>query len=179
LGQRVADSRVTISHDPSDPLLGVRPFSSDGDPHRRVTWIENGVLTALSYDRDYALSQLYENLALPNSGAFRMSGGTTTIDEMIQSTKRGLLITRLSNFGSTDYKSLLTSAYTRDGIWLIENGKIAKPVKNFRVTESPLFLINRIEALGVPVPAYSPWRPIVVPPLLVRDFNCTSLADAV
>jgi predicted Zn-dependent protease len=98
---------------------------------------------------------------------------------MIQTTKRGLLVTRFSGVQAIDDKSVLYTGYTRDGLWLVENGKISKPVKNFRFTESPLFAFNQVEQLGVPQRVFHPEAPIVVPPAKVRDFSFTSLADAV
>jgi predicted Zn-dependent protease len=73
----------------------------------------------------------------------------------------------------------LMTGYTRDGLWLVENGKISKPVKNFRFTESPLFVFNRVDQLGVPQRVFHPDAPVVVPPVKVRDFSFTALADAV
>jgi predicted Zn-dependent protease len=108
-----------------------------------------------------------------------MSGGTTTMDEMIATTKRGLLVTRFSNMDTVDFGSALYSGYTRDGLWLIENGKISKPVKNFRFTESPFFVFNQVEQVGEPVRVFRPHAPAIVPPIKVRDFSFTSLADAV
>jgi predicted Zn-dependent protease len=98
---------------------------------------------------------------------------------MIQTTKRGLLVTRFSGVQQLDARSVLCAGYTRDGLWLIENGKISKAVKNFRFTESPLFVFNQVEQLGVPQRIFHPEAPIVVPPAKVRDFSFTSLADAV
>jgi predicted Zn-dependent protease len=123
-----------------------------------------------------------------NSGSFRMSGGETTVEEMIGTTKRGLLVTRFSNTRLLDVDTLLMTGLTRDGLWLIENGKITKAAKNFRFTESPLFVLNSLEALGAPVPVFNPVSnpyedaglvPAIVPPLKVRDFSFTSLVDAV
>jgi predicted Zn-dependent protease len=108
-----------------------------------------------------------------------VSGGTTTIDEMIATTKRGLLVTRFSDLQAVDDASLLYSGYTRDGLWLIENGTISKSAKNFRFTESPLFVFNQVEQLGEPVRVFRPRAPAIVPPVKVRDFSFTSLADAV
>jgi predicted Zn-dependent protease len=116
-----------------------------------------------------------------------MSGGETSVDEMIRGTKRGLLVTRLSNIRVLDEMSLLATGLTRDGLWLIENGKVSKAVKNFRFTESPLFVLNSVEELGVPVPVFRPgegeWAPsptpAVVPPLKARDFSFTSTIDAI
>jgi predicted Zn-dependent protease len=62
---------------------------------------------------------------------------------------------------------------------LIENGKISKPIKNFRFTESPLFVLNNVEQIGVPQRIFHPGFPIIVPALKVRDFSFTSLSDAI
>jgi predicted Zn-dependent protease len=144
-----------------------------------VKWIDRGVLTAMSDHRDYALRSRNENLGHPNSLAYRMSGGATSIEEMIASTKRGLLVTRLSNVGLLDGGSVLCTGLTRDGLWLIENGAISKAVKNLRFTESPIFVLNSIEQLGQPVRVFSPGAPVIVPPLKARDFSFTSMIDAV
>jgi predicted Zn-dependent protease len=183
----VVDERITLSHDPTDPALGVIPFTMGGEPYDPVTWIEHGVLKTLADDRKYALETRNDNLGRPNSGAFRMSGGPTSIEEMIATTKRGLLVTRFSNTRVLDINSLLATGLTRDGLWLIENGKISKAVKNFRFVESPLFVLNSIEQLGAPVPVFSPVRnpyipnvtPAIVPPLKARDFSFTSPIDAI
>ncbi|MHB1326792.1 MAG: metallopeptidase TldD-related protein, partial [Gemmatimonadales bacterium] len=73
---------------------------------------------------------------------------------------------------------------TRDGTFLVENGKITRAVRNLRFNESPIFMLNNIEAMGVPVrvsssESGSPGSSVVVPPLRIRDFNFTSLSEAV
>jgi predicted Zn-dependent protease len=68
---------------------------------------------------------------------------------------------------------------TRDGLWLIENGKISHPVGNLRFTESPLFVFNQVDQLGAPMPVFAPGVPAIVPPVKVRDFSFTSLVDAI
>ncbi len=108
-----------------------------------------------------------------------MSGGAATVEQMIETTKRGLLVTRFFNVQIEDRASLQCTGYTRDGLWLIENGKVTKSVYNFRFTESPAFVLNNIEQLGVPQRIFSPNAPIVVPAMKVRDFSFTSLSDAV
>jgi predicted Zn-dependent protease len=179
LGQSVVDERISISADPMDPDLGFPPFSQNGNVYHPVTWIDHGILKELAYYRPYGIRQLGKNSGLPNSYAFRMSGGTTTIDEMIATTKRGLRVTRFSNTHVVDPDSLLCTGYTRDGLWLIENGKISKPVKNFRFTESPMFVLNSIEQLGIPQRVFHPSAPVVVPPIKARDFSFTSLSEAI
>lgn len=185
LGLKVIDERITISHDPGDAALGILP-----DPWMQpVAWFDKGVLTHLAYNRQYALQSLNANAGLRGMIGYRMSGGTSSVDEMIATTQRGLLVTRLSNVRLLDGQSLVATGLTRDGLWLIEHGKITKAVKNFRFTESPLFVLNSIEQLGVPVPVFRPVRnpyeqrfavaPAIVPPLKARDFSFTSTIDAI
>ncbi len=183
LGLKVVDERLTISHDPTDPLLGVLPTEGLGS----VNWITNGILTSLSYPRAYSLAALHENLPELARPAYRMSGGETPIDEMIRTTKRGLLVTRFSSLTLLDETSVLATGMTRDGLWLIENGTISKAVKNMRITESPLFVLNQIEQLGIPVPVFRPEKnpyiakvsPAIVPPIKANDFSFTATVDAV
>jgi predicted Zn-dependent protease len=179
IGQRVIDPRISISADPMDPDLGFPPFSQGGNVYHPVTWIEHGVLKELAYFRPYGIRELGKNTGLPNSTAFRMSGGTTTIDQMIASTTRGVLVTRFFGTAVIDLNSAMMTGYTRDGLWLIEHGRIVKPVKNFRFRDSPLFMLNNVEALGVPTRVFHPGAPAVVPPIKARDFNFASLSDAI
>lgn len=178
LGMRVADPRVTIGQDPMTDL-GITPFAWNGDAVSAVNWIENGVLVNLAYSRDYALEYLNEDRPNPAGGGFHMAGGDATVDDMIRTTTRGLLVTRLSNVLRLDSASCLSSGTTRDGLWLIQNGAISKPVRNFRFLDSPLFMLNNIERIGAPVPVFSPSGPVRVPPLQVRDFNFSSLSDSI
>jgi predicted Zn-dependent protease len=178
IGKRVLDPRITISADPTDPDIPYVPFAWDSTPMRPVKWIENGVLKELSYPRFYAVAELNKPDPLNNNYAFRMSGGTTSTDEMIKTTERGLLITRLVNVRTVDYPSLLQTGTTSDGVWLIERGAITKAVKNFRFRDSPLFAFNNVDVMGPPVRVFQS-RPTIVPAVRVRDFSLTSLADAV
>jgi predicted Zn-dependent protease len=179
IGTQVFDSRLTITADPMDPDLGFPPFSLRGAVYHPVHWVDKGMLTNLAYDRHYGVTQLGLNTGLPNSYAFRMSGGETSFEEMISTTKRGVLVTRFSNIQLVDRNSLLYTGYTRDGLWLIENGKLSKSIKNFKFTESPMFVFNSIEQYGVPQRVFHPSAPVIVPPIKVRDFSFTALADAV
>ena len=181
IGQRVIDERLSVTYEPTDPDLGVVPFTGDGEAYTPVTWIDHGVLTTLAYDRRYAQQQLHLPWGALDSCAFRMDmrGPTATVEEMIATTKRGLVVTRLWGVDLLDPRSMLLTGMTRDGLWLIEDGKISKPVKNMRWTESPLIALNQLEEGGVSVPIFCPGMPAVVPPIKVKDFNFTSLVDAV
>jgi len=182
IGEPVLDSRISITSDPMDPIGGFLPFRVwDGMPYYPIKWVEDGVLRTLSYEKGYALPVLGLDKGLPNPYSWRISGGTVSRDEMIASTKRGILVTRLHNINVSDVNSFTCTGYTRDGLWLIENGKIKKPIKNFRFTESPLFVFNKLEQLGEPKRVYSGERDFswVAPMAKVQDFNFTQLADAV
>lgn len=194
LGEQVIDERITVSADPMDPEAGFAPFALRGGlidvftvpVYHPVTWIDKGVLTHLAYSRADAIIK-GKNLGLPNSGAFRMSGGTTSVDEMIATTKRGILVTRFDQLLMLDFPSQLYRGFTRDGLWLIENGKITHPIKNLAFTESILFALNNVEQLGVPQRVFwgeppilfSGPQPRIVPALKIRDFSFTALTDAV
>lgn len=184
LGMKVVDERISITQDPQDPLLGIVPVPG----LTPVKWIENGVLTALGYQRaSYSLPSLNDNLAADRRLSYRMTGGRTSVEDMISETERGVLVTRIWGVKPLDKGSVLLTGITRDGLWLIENGKISKAIKNFRITESPLFALNQVETIGVSVPVFSPVKspyafeinPVIVPALKVRDFSFTSMVDAV
>ncbi len=179
IGRPMFDPRITITADPMDPGCSFMPFDGAGDAYRKVSWFTNGVLSELGYDRRYAVEELGRSLPQPNSNAYRMTGGTVSIEEMVATTKRGLLVTRLGTVRMVDRKHLVLTGVTRDGVWLVQDGTIKNPVKNFRFNESPLFVFNGLEQLGVPMRVFSPAAPAVVPPAKVRDFHFTSLADAV
>jgi predicted Zn-dependent protease len=181
IGQQVLDNRVILSADPMDPDGGFIPFDWDGEPYQKVNWIEQGVLKELAYSRGYGVSKLNKDAALSNSRAYRftVSGQSATMAEMIATTERGLLVTRFNNLHLVDFNTMLLSGTTRDGLWLIEKGKIAKAVKNFRFTASPLFVFNGILQATVPQRVFRPDAPAVVPAITVRDFSFTALADAV
>jgi len=182
IGMKVIDERITISSDPLDPEAFANTFSNDGQPISKTTWIENGVVKNLPYDRYWAQKQ--GTTPMPTSGTVRMSGGTATLDELIASTDRGVLVTRFWYLRPVDPRTILYTGLTRDGTFLIERGKITKAIKNFRFNESPIFMLNNLDALGRAVrvsasEAGGPGLAIVVPPIKVRDFNFTSLSDAV
>ena len=198
-GDRVIDERLTLSSDPLDPECGFPPFKSVDrfdmavfpwtDVYHPVTWIKDGVLTNLGYKRTFAQAALGQNLGQPVQGALRMSGGTTSVADMIATTKRGLLVTRFDQVETVPLggKSLLCRGYTRDGLWLIENGKISKAIRNLLFTESLLAALNRVEQLGVPQRVFHPrgsnwWeepQPMIMPPMKIRDFSFTALTSAI
>lgn len=179
IGEKIIDERITIYADPFDPNVLALPFDGQGLPLGRQVFIENGVLKNLFYSRFWAKTKGVEPTGAPTS--FLMSGGDASVEDMIRGTERGVLVTRLWYLREVDPRTILYTGLTRDGTFLIENGRITQALKNFRFNESPLFILNNLEAAGRPVrlAGTEAGGAVVVPPLKVRDFNFTSLSDAV
>ncbi len=110
-----------------------------------------------------------------------MEGGNASLEELIKSTERGILVSRLWYIRMVDPQTLLLTGLTRDGTFYIENGVIKHPIKNFRFNESPVIMLNNVEALGKPERTISveSYRSYLIPPMKLRDFTFTSLSDAV
>ena len=180
LGERIMDSRVTLLTDPADPQLLGSPFDGEGLPVTRQVWVQDGVLKQLSYNRFWA--QRTGNAPNGGGGGFgggglKMLGGDSSLDAMIAASERAVVVTRLWYLRAVNQRTLVYTGLTRDGTFLVENGKITRSVKNFRFNDSPLFLLNNLEAVGPAVRVADGGS--VVPALKARDFNFTSLSDAV
>jgi len=187
LGMKVVDERVTLLSDPNDLPSTYGGYDGDGMPLEKVVWIENGVVKNLNYDRYWAEKQgVKPTRAGGGFGArsLRMNGGTSSIADMIKSTERGLLVTRFWYIRGVDPRTILNTGLTRDGTFLIENGKVTKPVKNFRFNESPIFFLNNLEMLGPTSrinssEALGAGGATYMPAIKVREFTFSSLSDAV
>ncbi|OUJ73356.1 TldD/PmbA family protein [Hymenobacter crusticola] len=172
-GEKMFDERVTIYSDPSNAEIPDLTFSGDGRPQKKMTWIEKGVVKNLYSSRFWAQKAGIPDI--PRPGGWIMEGGTQTTADLIKGTAKGILVTRLWYIRPVDPQTLLFTGLTRDGTFYIENGKIKHPVKNFRFNESPVIMLNNLEAIGKPVRLAGN----LVPPLKIRDFTFTSLSDAV
>ena len=170
---------MTLLSDPADPQVLGQPFDGEGMPLGRQIWIENGVLAQMVYSRFWADKQGKVATGFPTS--IKMAGGDSSIDEMIASTERGVLVTRLWYLRQVDPRTILNTGLTRDGTFLIENGQISQSLQNFRFNESPLFMLNNLDAVGPAerLAGTEAGGNIVMPSLKVRDFNFTSLSEAV
>jgi predicted Zn-dependent protease len=94
---------------------------------------------------------------------------------LIRDTEKGVLVTRTWYIRMVDPQTVLLTGLTRDGTFFIEDGKIAFPIKNMRFNESPIIMLNNLEALGKPVRQDGN----MIPPMRIRDFTFSSLSDAV
>jgi predicted Zn-dependent protease len=110
-----------------------------------------------------------------------MEGGTATTEDLIRDTARGVLVSRTWYIRSVDPQTVLVTGLTRDGTFFIENGQIKHAVKNFRFNESPVIMLNNLDALGKQqrVSGSDAGITSLMPVLRIRDFTFTSLSDAV
>jgi predicted Zn-dependent protease len=198
LGTRLFGENVTIHDDVYNPLQSGAAFDGEGVPRQRINLVKQGVVRNLVYSR--ATARRIQNSELtPKLGAVRPTGhgfplpneigdapmnivvdggngNAKSIQEMISSTERGILVTRLWYIREVDpYEKILTGM-TRDGTFLIENGKLAGGVRNFRFNQSLIDLLQNIEQLGTSVRASGEESfDMVVPPMKVSQFNFTEL----
>jgi len=179
LGEQLMDPKVNIYSDPFNPDLPSTTWSGEGLTREKTSWIEKGVVKNLSYTRYWADKKGVK--PLPGPGNIIMDGGDASLEDLIKSTERGILVSRLWYIRMVDPQSLLLTGLTRDGTFYIENGKIKFPVKNFRFNESPVIMLNNLEALGKQERSISveSYRSYLIPTLKVRDFTFSSLSDAV
>ncbi|HEY0273918.1 MAG TPA: TldD/PmbA family protein [Chitinophaga sp.] len=179
LGEQLMDEKVNIYSDPFNPDLPSSTWSREGFPLDRINWIENGKVKNLAYSRYWAEKKGVA--PVPFGSNVIMQGGDQTIEEMIKNTEKGILVSRLWYIRLVDAQTLLLTGLTRDGTFYIENGEIKFPIKNMRFNESPVIMLNNVEALGkversISVESY---RSYLIPPMKIRDFTFTSLSDAV
>ncbi|WP_282111992.1 TldD/PmbA family protein [Maribacter stanieri] len=173
LGEKIVDERVNIWSDPLNPEVPTATWNGEGQPLKKTTWLENGAVKNLAYDRFWAKEKGVDPVPFPTNVI--MAGGDASLEDLIKSTKKGILVTRLWYIRSVDPQTLLYTGLTRDGTFYIENGKIKYPVKNFRFNESPIIMLNNLETLGKQVRINGN----LIPYMKVRDFTFTSLSDAV
>jgi predicted Zn-dependent protease len=179
IGEKLMDEKVTIYSDPFNPDLPSSTWSREGFPLERTNWIDKGVVTNLTYSQYWAQKKNVKPVPFP--GNIIMEGGDQSVEDMIRSTEKGILVSRLWYIRMVDPQTLLLTGLTRDGTFYIENGQIKYPVKNFRFNESPVIMLNNLEALGKPERSISveSYRSYLIPPMKIRDFTFTSLSDAV
>ena len=183
VAEQIVGEKVRLYSDPAHPLAPALPFDGQGLPVKPIAWIDKGVLKNLSYSRYWAQKQNKE--ATPGPGNLIMDGGTATIDDLIKGVERGVLVTRFWYIRSLDPQTLLLTGLTRDGLFLIEKGRVTRPVKNMRWNESPVFALNNLDAMTPPERTVSgegvggAGFSVVCPAARIREFTFTSGSDAV
>lgn len=175
-GEKLLDERVRLYSDPLHPEVPGSKWTQDGLPQRRIDWFEGGVVRNLRYSRFWARKkELAEDKVALGGGPTIMAGTDTSLEALIKGVKRGVLVTNLWYIRMVDPQTLLHTGLTRDGTFYVEDGEIRHPLKNFRFNESPVIMLNNLEALGRPTRV----KGSLIPPMVVRDFTFSSLSDAV
>ncbi|SFF67466.1 Predicted Zn-dependent protease or its inactivated homolog [Duganella sp. CF458] len=180
MGDKLFDEQVNVWADPWDKDIPVLPWDNQTLLAReRMDIIKNGKIASLNYSPFWGKKQ--DKRAVGQPGNIIMAGGSKSTEELIASTKKGILVTRTWYIRMVDPQTVLLTGLTRDGTFYIENGKIKHPVKNFRFNESPVTMLNNIEELGRPevLAGDESQFQLLIPAMKVRDFNFTSLSDAV
>ncbi|MDJ1481152.1 TldD/PmbA family protein [Cytophagaceae bacterium YF14B1] len=173
LGEKLLDERISIYSDPLNAEVPGSTWTNDGLPRKRTDWIQNGVVKTMAYDRFWAQKKGTEAIAFPSN--IIIPGGNGSLEDLIKGTEKGILVTRFWYIRSVDPQTLLYTGLTRDGTFYIENGQIKYPVKNFRFNESPVIMLNNLDAMGKAQRVNGN----LIPPMRIRDFTFTSLSDAV
>jgi len=173
LGEKIVDERINIYSDPLNNEVPTSTWSGSGLPLKRTQWLENGVVKNLFYSRFWAEKKGVTPMPFP--GNIIMEGGSESREELIRSTKRGILVTRMWYIRNVDPQTLLYTGLTRDGTYYIEDGRIKHPIKNFRFNESPIIMLNNLETLGQQTRIDGN----LIPYMKIRDFTFTSLSDAI
>jgi predicted Zn-dependent protease len=185
LGTKLFGDNIQITDDVSHPLQSGVPFDGEGVPRRKLTLVESGVPRELAYSRASARRAGVESTGhgfpLPNEVGeaplnIVIAGGSTPIDQMIASTARGVLVTRLWYIREVDPYEKIMTGMTRDGTFLIEDGRITGGLRNFRFNQGIIELLNNVEALSPYVRASGEEAfDMVVPAMKVRGFNFTEV----
>jgi predicted Zn-dependent protease len=180
MGKQVFGQNITISDDVYHPLQQGAPFDGEGLPRQRVQLVDCGIARNLVYSRAAAKAARKQptghGFALPNEyGEAPMNlvfgGGDSSIDKMVAATERGLLVTRLWYIREVDPYEKVMTGMTRDGLFLVENGKVTGAVRNFRFNQSIIEMLKNVDLLGPAVRATGEEAfEMVVPAMKVRDF---------
>jgi predicted Zn-dependent protease len=198
-GTRVAPQppppRVRLHSDPRQAGMAAAPFVAatssnssqsvfdNGMPLAATDWITGGCLRALGTSRHTAaLTGLAEAPHIDNL-TLSVEGGKGSVDDLVASSERALLVTSLWYIREVDPHTLLLTGLTRDGVYLVEDGEVVGAVNNFRFNESPVDLLNRFTESGGTVRSFSrEWGDdfprTATPPLRVPDFNMSTVSQA-
>ena len=195
IGERLSDTPVSVYSDPAMTGRECTPFVTagassrlssvfdNGLPLQRTDWIRDGSLAALMQTRHSAsvtglpVTPFVDNLAM------EVAGASDSIDDIVRSTDRALLLTCLWYIRVVDPQTLLLTGLTRDGVFLVEDGEITGAVNNFRFNESPVGMLRRITAAGRTEDAFARefgdyFTRTRMPALRIADFNMSSVSKA-
>lgn len=185
IGERITGENITLIDDYTHPVVCGRPFDYEAIPKKRVTLIENGIARGVVYDLKTAAREGRESTghALPPpsvhgplpSNVILMPGGESR-EGMIASTRRGILVTRFWYDNVVDPKKTIVTGMTRDGTFLIENGKVTRAIRNMRYNENVLEALSRVESISSDLKLFKEDFTIACPTLKISDFCFTGIS---
>jgi predicted Zn-dependent protease len=197
IGTKLFGDNITIMDDVAHPLQAGSPFDGEGVLRHRVPLVENGVVKRVVYARATAarmkrseysgkvgvIEATGHGFGLPNEMGemplnivFGPTENTQTVEQMIASTERGVLVTRLWYIREVEPFEKMLTGMTRDGTFLVENGRVQSGVRNFRFNESLIHMLSNVESMSVPLRSCGEESfDMVVPAMKVRDFNFTEV----
>ncbi len=188
LGQSVLGDNITIVDDAFHPLNSGLPFDFEGTPRQKLTLIENGIVRGIAHDRTTAAKAHAQTtghgLPQPSSSGplplnVMLEPGTCSLEEMIQSTEKGILVTHFHYTNVQDPVKLTLTGMTRDGTFLIEKGKIASPLRNLRFTDSAVRAFNEVQMISRQRRTANAFfaGSFLVPALKIANFNFSSISE--
>ncbi len=187
LNKKIFSDKFSILEDPYNLKIGGTPFDYEGMPVKKLNLIQNGIPKHFATNRWIAKETGVENnghaIPLPRQGAYPFAmcikPGNSSVEKMIQNTKYGVLVTHFHYSNIIDPVALLTTGMTRDGFFLIEDGKITKPLKNMRFTESVINVFSNIDEIGKETELAGAFfgGGFLVPAMKINNFNFSSSTE--
>ncbi len=176
LGQRLLADKVTIGLLTDDASLPAPVFGEAGLAVEPRIWVQNGTVKRLRHDRFWAAET--GEAPDPAVAPVFMAGEDQSVEDLVAACPWGLLVKNLWYIRFVDQKTLMLTGMTRDGVFLVENGQIVRPVKNLRWNESPVAWLQNVLALSRPA-RVAGWMPMHAPAVMSADFTFTSVTDSV
>lgn len=184
IGKKILGTNINITDDVFHPLQAGAFFDGEGIDRQRVELVKNGVIENLVYGRrtaqHFKTNATGHGLAEPNTMGEHpvnlvVAGGNNSLEQIIAGTEHGVLLTRVWYVREVDPSSKIVTGMTRDGTFLVENGKIKHGLKNLRFNQSLIEMLNNVTQLGMAVrSAGEESFPAVVPAMKISDFNFAS-----
>jgi predicted Zn-dependent protease len=171
-GEQLLGDAITVTSDPTQPHLPTQPFDPDGLPQQRRVWIDRGRFREQICDRWTAQRSGREAVPYPRS--FVMEGTQRSLEDLVAGVERGVLVTHLWYIRPVKIEETLLTGMTRDGTFLIEDGRVVGGVRSLRFNDSVLGMLQRTVDIGQPEPCSTEGVCLVFPPLVVRDWEFVS-----
>ena len=178
VGEQLFPEHITLRSDPFNPKFAAFPWQPSLLPNEKITWIEKGVVKNLAYDRFWASKAGKQ--PTPGPGNLLLEGQDHKLEDLIKAADKAILVTRLWYIRMLAPQTLQVTGLTRDGVFLVEKGKVTDPLMNFRWNESPVRVLKNATMLTTPIRTQgAETGSSIVPAIMSTDFNFASISDAV